>query len=133
MSIPEMHFGHNCAEFDPGTGRCRVLDARYAGQKFKFLITQKWVPLKGLSETLKVPQAEIQRKIKSGVLKSRVIKRKTVEDEVQVLVDTLDPFDLCPLGTTGGICGDFTPHGRAKIRSISELVDTPPLWRAAKS
>ena len=130
------HFGYNCKHWvampgskkgiSPlGTGKCRVLIARYSGRSELLAVKPKLTTREMLAYTECSPQELIAQVERGEVQAKRLDKPEHPERDGywRFRLRCSWDWDDSALSETGGQCFLFEPHGGAKVACIMDLWD----------
>lgn len=111
----DVHFGHNCSNYMPTLGKCRVLIEQRSQRPD--LLSARWV---GASEAMvysgQTPDQLVER-VTNGQVGVKRLKNGRLTFRLQASWD----WDDCPLGDAGGQCVFFAAHDGQIIRCLRDL------------
>jgi len=113
------HFGHNCEQYVPSLGKCRVKIALYSTRSD--LVTAKWLKTWELLVYTNRAAEDLLSEIERGTIRAKRVK---VDNTLRFLVPTTWAWDDCPLADSGGQCLHYVEHDGDKIACLKDLEDS---------
>jgi len=113
------HFGHNCTQFVPPLGKCRVKIDLYSGRPE--LVTRRWLKTWELFLYTNRSADELLSEVRAGDIQAKRVK---ADGSLRFLAPTTWAWDDCPLADSGGQCLHYYPHDGEKIACLKDLEGT---------